>query len=237
MRQRPRCRWHSHCRCPPAQAPATRGKRGCRSKSRRAGCGCGLNARRCGTAACLLTPIAPHSNPAAKAPHLPLSPEKASVDLVVRWYRSAIGHSIGRRRNNTNETPGCRLLRDEREHERNIRALVGQGDAANTNETSGGSSVTATAANTRRRIVNAKFRRWVLRSSAEVFEWLRTHKTRGDACRRRRAKPLFTGKATRVAQDFPPRVRHVDRDTSAAANHDRLSARSPSCRAGRTHRR
>jgi hypothetical protein len=49
-------------------------------------------------------------------------------------------------------------LRDDREHERNIRVLVGQGDAANTNETSGGSSVTATLANTRRRIVNAKFR-------------------------------------------------------------------------------
>jgi hypothetical protein len=29
-------------------------------------------------------------------------------------------------------------LRDDREHERNIRVLVGQGDAANTNETSGG---------------------------------------------------------------------------------------------------
>ena len=217
MRQRPRCRWH--CRCPPAQAPATRGKRGCRPRSRRAGCGCGLNARRCGTAACLLTPIAPHSNPAAKAPHLPLSPEKASVDLVVRWYRSTIGHSIGRSGITRTKHPGvgCYATNvNTNEHPRARRS----GDAANTNETSGGSSVTPTDANTRRRIVNAMFRRWVLRSSEEVFEWLRTHNARGDACRPHRAKPLFTSKATRVAQAFPPRVRHVNGNASAAANLD-----------------
>jgi len=94
---------------------------------------------------CLLTPIAPHLNPAAKAPRLPLSPEKASVDLVVRSYSSTIGHSIGPRRNNTNETPGCSLVTQRREDERNILVFVGHVDAANTNETCACSLATATA--------------------------------------------------------------------------------------------
>jgi hypothetical protein len=126
LRKSSRSRRHS--RWPPEQEPATRGKRGSRSRLRRAGCGCGLNAWRCGTSACLLTPIAPHVNPAAKAPRLPLSPEKASVDRVVRSYSPTIRHSIGPRRNNTNETPGC--------------SFVTQG--ANTNENFWWSSVRAT---------------------------------------------------------------------------------------------
>ena len=130
-------------------------------------------------------------------------------------------------RNNTNETPGCRLLREEREHEqkrarrsgrrreheRNLVPFVGYRDSREHTTSHRECEVP----------------RWVLRSSEEVFEWLRTHNARGDACRPRRAKPLFTSKATRVAQDFLPRVRHVDRNASAAANLDRLSPRSPLC--------
>src|SRR6476469_9078179 len=116
-------------------------------------------------------------------------------------------------RNNTNEKPGCRLLRDEREHERNIGRCVGYRDSREHTTSHRKCEVP----------------RWVLRSSEEVFEWLRTDDARGDACRPRRAKPLFTSKATRVAQDFLPRVRLVDRNASAAANLDRLSPRSPLC--------
>ena len=45
--------------------------------------------------------------PNRKKSPLPLSPEKASVDLVARSYSSTFGHSIGPRRDNTNETPRC----------------------------------------------------------------------------------------------------------------------------------
>ena len=54
-----------------------------------------------------------------------------------------MGHSIGPRRNNTNETPGCSLVTRQREDERNIRVFVGHGDASNTNETCKRSLLTA----------------------------------------------------------------------------------------------
>ena len=133
-----------------------RGKRGCRSRLRRAGGGCGLNARKCGTSACLLTPIAPHLNPAAKAPRLPLSPEKASVDLVARSYSAAMGHSIGPTRNNTNETPRCPVGHATARTRTRNSGVGRSGDAANTNEASACRLATATPTNTRRRSVKSE---------------------------------------------------------------------------------
>ena len=159
------------CRCPPEQAPATRGKRrkrGCRSRVRGARYGCGWSASRCRTSACLLPPIAPHSNPAAKAPHLPLSPEKASVDLVARSYSSTMGHSIGPRRDNTNETPGCsqRCRTRVRTFREDARARTKRPRSRNTKP-----------------CLDEAFSRGLrLGTVCELT---------GDACRPRRAKPLF----------------------------------------------
>lgn len=101
--------------------------------------------------------------------------------------------------------------------------LVGQGDAANTNETSVCSLANRVvrgdyrvAVDTQRRSVKNEFRRRVLRASEEVFESPRRRDARGDACRPTLAKPLFISKVTRVARVFPLLDRHANVNASAA---------------------
>ena len=181
--------------------------------------------RTCRTSACRLPPTAPHSNPAAKAPHLPLSPEKASVDLVARSYSSTLGHSIGPRCDNTNETPGCSLVTKRRELERKFG--VRRQATPRTRTKRPRSLATATDEHTtsqRENDVSAEG----LRASEQVFESLRR------AMQRRRLSPRARKAAIHQQGDAcSPVFRSCPsrrRQRVSRRDLERLSVRSPSSR-------